>query len=239
MGNGTAYLNWTYNVGTIVTMGNFIIGDNYIIKTLGNTTNASWNIIANTTGVTYMPGSSFTATTNGGGLGNGSVYVANSVFNSLIPANYGQCDDIEVFIGGYDISSWSPSVIYAAGDIVLFGSYTYKCIESHISGATFNDNVNTVTINIDNTTVIIDTNVNSDNVWTFFVGNIRLKKQPYKAFNVNKSPYSPEGDTQFDADFSVNGISKQIRLTNPVPVGTRLTIVKQYGSVWNNKYAIL
>ena len=239
MGNGTAYLNWTYNVGTIVTMGNFIIGDNYIIKTLGNTTNASWNIIANTTGVTYMPGSSFTATTNGGGLGNGSVYVANSVFNSLIPANYGQCDDIEVFIGGYDISSWSPNVIYAVGDMVAFGTYTYKCISSHISGLTFSDNVTTVTINIDKTTNIIAQNVDSTNVWSFFVTNIRLKKQPYKVFDVNKSPYSPSGDIQFDADFSVDGNTNQIRLTNPVPVGTRITVVKQNGSIWNNKYAIL
>ena len=144
-----------------------------------------------------------------------------------------------MFIGGYDISTWTPSVIYAVGDIVIFGSYTYKCTQSHISGTTFNDVVTTVTINNDNTTNTIESNVDSGMVWSFFISNIRLKKQPYKAFNVNKSPYSPKGDTQFDADFSVNGIAKQIRLTNPVPVGTRITIVKQYGSVWNNKYAIL
>ena len=239
LGDGSAYFNWSYDGGTVVYAGNFIIGNTYIINSVGNISQANWNTIGGTNNNPYVIGTTFTAAISGYGLGNGSAYIPDSIFNTVIPDNFGQCDDIEVFIGGYDISSWSPSVIYAAGDIVLFGSYTYKCIESHISGATFNDNVNTVTINIDNTTVIIDTNVNSDNVWTFFVGNIRLKKQPYKAFNVNKSPYSPEGDTQFDADFSVNGISKQIRLTNPVPVGTRLTIVKQYGSVWNNKYAIL
>ena len=161
-------------------------------------------------------------------------------FTSSIPANFGQCDEVEVFVGGYDTSTWTANVTYAVGDIVMFGVHTYKCLVSHISSANFTDTVTTVTINqLDNSTTPVDTDVSSDSVWVFFIDSIRLKKKPYKVFNINKAPTSPEGDVQFDADFSVNGTTKQIRLTNPVPVGTRITVVKQTGTIWNNKYAIL
>jgi hypothetical protein len=70
--------------------------------------------------------------------------------------------------------------------------------------------------------------------WKFFVGNIRLKKAPYKIHDVNKHPYSTTGDVQFDPDFSVNGYSKQIRLTNVLDPGTLVTVVKRTGVEWGS-----
>jgi hypothetical protein len=75
---------------------------------------------------------------------------------------------------------------------------------------------------------------NSDlEYWQFFIGNIRLKKTEYSVFNVNKAPYSPAGDVTFPADFSVDGLTAQVQLTNPVPIGTRITVVKKTGEAWD------
>ena len=135
-------------------------------------------------------------------------------YSSAIPANFGQSDDVEVFVGGYDQgSSWTSATSYTIGTIVNVGSYTYRCIVNHISSAVFS--------------------TDSDN-WKFFIGNIRLKKSPYKVHNVNNSPYSPEGDVQLDADFSVDGTTNRIRLTNLLNSGTQVTVVKRTGIAWDN-----
>ena len=52
-------------------------GYQYEIITLGNTTQAQWNTAAGTTGVTYNVGSVFTALVTGGGVGTGTVLLAN------------------------------------------------------------------------------------------------------------------------------------------------------------------
>ena len=134
-------------------------------------------------------------------------------FTSEIPQFYDQSDDIEVFVGGYDTSTvWAPLASYQTGDIVTVGSYTYQCIATHTSTELFkNDSEN----------------------WKFFVGNIRLKKKPYSVHNCNQHPYSPLGDVQFDADFSVDGYSKQVRLTNLLSPGTKVTVVKRTGINWD------
>ena len=140
-------------------------------------------------------------------------------YTSSIPAGYGQSNDIEVFVGGYDTSAtWAPNTVYALGIIVTQGSYTYKCTIAHTSGTSFNGD---------------------SAKWTFFVGNIRLKKQPYKVHNINKAPDSPEGDLQLDADFAVNGTLKQVRLTNNLAIGMQITVVKRQGLAWDSTVSIL
>jgi hypothetical protein len=69
----------------------------------------------------------------------------------------------------------------------------------------------------------------------FFIGNIRLKKHPYRVHNVNINQDSPDGDIQFDADFSVDGIDNNIYLTNVLSTGTIVTVVKRTGNKWNNE----
>ena len=144
-------------------------------------------------------------------------YTDNS-FVSSIPESYGQTDEIEVFVGGYDISEqWNPNRLYVEDEIVIIGSYTYRCITSHTSSLAFN----------------LD-----KNKWAFFIGNIRLKKKPYVVHNVNKHPESTEGDIQFDADFAVDGDSLQIRLTNKLSIGTRVTVIKRNGKTWDSTVSI-
>ena len=67
-----------------------------------------------------------------------------------------------------------------------------------------------------------------------FVGGYRLKKVPYQLYqDSNNYPYSPEGDTQFEADFSVNGTNK-LRLTNSATENSKVVVVKKVGRVWED-----
>jgi hypothetical protein len=128
-------------------------------------------------------------------------------------------DAIEVFVGGYDdVTIWEPEVVYSAGKIVRIGAYTYRCITTHTSLATFT--------------------LDSSN-WAFFIGNIRLKKNPYTVFNVNVAPDSPAGDVTFPADFSLvldtdGNPTNQIRLTNLLGANTQITVVKRNGTEWDS-----
>ena len=139
-------------------------------------------------------------------------------YQSSIPENYGQADDIEVFVGGYTSTPWASTATYAVDDIVDIGSYTYRCVTSHTSSTDFYADKSN---------------------WQFFVGNIRLKKKPYRVHNVNVHPESTEGDVQLDAEFSVDGETNQLRLTNKLAFGTRVTVIKRNGTEWDRSINIL
>lgn len=128
---------------------------------------------------------------------------------SIVKKGFGQCNDIEVFVGGYDSSSvWSANIDYNVDDIVTVGSYTYKCKISHTSTSSFK-------IDYDN--------------WSFFVGNIRLQKSPYTVYNDRLGI-----EEVFPADFSVNGIYKTVRLTNTFKLApnTVITVINRVGNTW-------
>jgi hypothetical protein len=157
--------------------------------------------------LTFIPGKS------------SDVWEYSTGFTSSIPVGYGQSNDIEVFVGGYDTTAvWASGVDYIIGTVVNVGSYTYRCIAEHTSSTVFNND--------------------SDN-WQFFIGNIRLKKKPYAVHNVNQAANSPEGDIQIEADFAVDGESKELRLTNKLAFGTKVTVVKRTGIAWDNETNIL
>jgi hypothetical protein len=59
-----------------------------------------------------------------------------------------------------------------------------------------------------------------------------LKKSPYSVYNVEKAPASPEGDINFVADFAVDGINKELILTNKLTSGTVVTIIRKFGQAW-------
>jgi hypothetical protein len=139
-------------------------------------------------------------------------------FVSSIPQGFGQSNEIEVFVGGYDVAPWAAGVSYTVGAVVEFGSYTYRCVSNHTSSESFNTD---------------------DAHWTFFIGNIRLKKQPYKVHNINNHPDSPEGDIQLDADFAVDGVSNSLRLTNNLKFGTRVTVIKKTGVDWDSTVNVI
>jgi hypothetical protein len=98
------------------------------------------------------------------------------------------------------------------GTIVQVGSYNYRCVTEHTSSSVFSaDSAN----------------------WQFFVGNLRLKKHDFKVHNVSVHPESPEGDVSFAADFTVDGTTNAVQLTNALDAGVRVTVVKKTGRLWS------
>ena len=156
----------------------------------------------------------------------------NKVTTASISApTYGQADDIDVFVGGYDTSAvWTAKTVYEVDQIITINSYTYKVIVKHLSGTTFNGAVSTLAS--DGT--VIATGVAATTVRTFFVGNIRLKKQPYSVQNSDLAPYSPEGDVAFNADFAVDGVNSELVLSSKLTAGTVVTIIRRRGTRWAN-----
>ena len=139
----------------------------------------------------------------------------NVIALDFIPAD---ANSIEVFVGGYNTDNeWTSGIDYIVGAIVKQGPYTYRCITAHTSTAFFDDIVK----------------------WTFFIGNIRLKKAPYTVFNVNNAPNSPAGDVTFPADFTVDGTTAKITLTNLLDFGIQVTVVQNTGTAWDNTTSVL
>jgi hypothetical protein len=67
-----------------------------------------------------------------------------------------------------------------------------------------------------------------------FVGGYRLKKNNYTLFNeANGYPYSPEGDSLYDEEFTVSGGSSTVQLTNTVPNNSRIVVIKKIGQQWD------
>lgn len=67
-----------------------------------------------------------------------------------------------------------------------------------------------------------------------FVGGYRLKKVPYYLYEENNNyPYSPEGDSMKEAEFSVNGESR-VRLTQGAFENSKVIVVKKVGRIWED-----
>ena len=152
-----------------------------------------------------------------------------SMIGTISAPVYGQSDNIDVFVGGYDESTvWAPNTVFEAEQIVTINSYTYRITAKHQSGTTFNSAVTT----LEQDGTVIQTNVPATTVRTFFIGNIRLKKKPYSVYNVENAPTSPEGDVAFDADFTVDGVNAELVLLNKLTPGTIVTVVRKTGKTW-------
>jgi len=79
---------------TTLTVGSLVVGSYYAIASLGTTTQAQWNTVAGTTGVTYIVGSVFKVDANTQGIGNGTVVshthlAANHIRNATFAPVYG------------------------------------------------------------------------------------------------------------------------------------------------------
>jgi hypothetical protein len=60
-----------------------------------------------------------------------------------------------------------------------------------------------------------------------------LKKDPQDVYLEINGAASPEADRTQEAEFSVDGISPQIRLTTALPAGTRVTVIRRLGQTWH------
>jgi hypothetical protein len=65
-----------------------------------------------------------------------------------------------------------------------------------------------------------------------FAAGRRLKKDPQDVYTEINGAASPEADQTQEAEFSVDGVSQQIRLTAALPAGTRVTVLKRLGQTW-------
>jgi hypothetical protein len=68
-----------------------------------------------------------------------------------------------------------------------------------------------------------------------FVGGKRLRKDPLDLYDEELGSYSPAADEKIEAEFSVDGDNPYIKLTNAVPAGTRITMIRRTGKTWNDR----
>jgi hypothetical protein len=65
-----------------------------------------------------------------------------------------------------------------------------------------------------------------------FAAGQRLKKDPVAVYDETLGANSPLADKMIEAEFSVDGSSNYIRLTNPIPAGSRISIITKTGRIW-------
>jgi hypothetical protein len=126
-------------------------------------------------------------------------------------------------------ATYKPTIMYAKKDVVIYAGAYYVNIKSG-TGI-----LPTVTTNW--SLLSLPINYGQSNDIEVFVGGTRLKKKPYKVHSISNHPESPEGDVQFDAEFSVVGgdTDKFVKLTATPEFGTRITVVKRTGEDWDGK----
>ncbi len=73
-----------------------------------------------------------------------------------------------------------------------------------------------------------------DHIEVFAAGR-RLHKNPQVVWSEINGPDSPNSDITQEAEFSVDGATAFIRLTEPMPAGTRITVIKRKGNTWYDR----
>jgi len=70
-----------------------------------------------------------------------------------------------------------------------------------------------------------------------FVGGRRLRKDPIRNYDENLGPQTVSNSVLVDAEFSVDGITEYVRLTDVenIPAGTKIVIVRKTGKVWYDR----
>ena len=90
-------------------------------------------------------------------------------------------------------------------------------------------------ITADGTTALFDVSsvTGSINELEVFVGGVRMRKNSISSFLPVFEQDSPEGDYETPADVTFNVQAQQIDLTQVPTEGTRVTIIKKQGKIWN------
>lgn len=73
-----------------------------------------------------------------------------------------------------------------------------------------------------------------DQIEVFAAGR-RLRKDPTDVYQESNGATSPSADIKIEAEFSVDGVTSYIRLTEPIPAGTRITVIKRIGKTWYDR----
>ena len=78
----------------------------------------------------------------------------------------------------------------------------------------------------------------STNEFELFVGGVRMRKNSLQSFDVTKDLDSPDADITLPAEYSVTNINANestftITDTTNIPTGTKITVIRRVGRVWN------
>jgi hypothetical protein len=68
-----------------------------------------------------------------------------------------------------------------------------------------------------------------------FVAGRRLRKDAVTVYDQTLNITSPQADVELEPEFTVDGTNPYIRLTDTVPAGTRITIIRKLGKVWYDR----
>lgn len=70
-----------------------------------------------------------------------------------------------------------------------------------------------------------------------FVAGRRLRKDPIRIYNEFFGPQSQSNNELLDAEFSVDGVTEYIRLTDVenLPAGTKIVVVRKIGKIWYDR----
>jgi hypothetical protein len=68
-----------------------------------------------------------------------------------------------------------------------------------------------------------------------FVAGKRLRKDAVTVYDQTLNITSPQADVELEPEFTVDGTNPYIRLTDTVPAGTRITIIRKLGKVWYDR----
>jgi len=134
--------------------------------------------------------------------------VVNTSFAESIPYNESQ-EKEEFMSNGIPISSTNPGQ--------LIGPLSFTPVK-----ATVNDWFRNT---------IPSTNGRCDQL-EIFVGGRRLRKDAMTVYDQALGSHSPAGDVTIEAEFSVDGATPYIRLTDAAPPGTRVIVIRRIGRTW-------
>jgi len=125
------------------------------------------------------------------------------------------------------LNSFGHPVFYEPQDLVTFQGSSYSCIQ-RCSG------VQPTNLEFWSLISIPEEYGPCDQLEVFAAGK-RLYKDPQVVWNEINGADSPNSDITLEAEFSVNGTTAFIRLTNAIPAGTRITVIRRNGSTWYDK----
>lgn len=81
----------------------------------------------------------------------------------------------------------------------------------------------------------IPTNYGACDQLEIFAGGTRLRKDPIDVYSEELGPLGDVSSKTIEAEFSVDGDNPYIRLTTPVPAGTRITMIRRVGKIWYDR----
>lgn len=138
-----------------------------------------------------------------------------------------------------DRARWFSSYLYVdKGTFVLDNTYTQRNVVLYNGTYYVNKKLSKKVLPTDNKywdPLTIPENFGPCDLIDVFVGGQRLRKDPILVYDEELSASSYDGDKIVEAEFSVDGISSSIRLTNPVTAGTRISVIRKQGNIWKDR----